>query len=106
MATAKKPAAKKAACKKAAPAKKRTPNAGFAKPMKPSTQLAAIIGKEAMPRYEVTKRIWAYIKDKGLQDSKDKRNINADAKLLPIFGGKKQVTMFEMTKLVNQHLSD
>ena len=106
MATAKKPAAKKAACKKAAPAKKRTPNAGFAKPMKPSAQLAAIIGKEAMPRYEVTKRIWAYIKEKGLQDSKDKRNINADAKLLPIFGGKKQVTMFEMTKLVNQHLSD
>ena len=106
MATAKKPAAKKAACKKAAPAKKRTPNAGFTKPMKLSTQLAAIIGKEAMPLYEVTKRIWAYIKDKGLQDSKDKRNINADAKLLPIFGGKKQVTMFEMTKLVNQHLSD
>ena len=106
MATAKKPAAKKAAAKKAAPAKKRTPNAGFAKPMKPSAQLAAIIGKEAMPRYEVTKRIWAYIKEKGLQDSKDKRNINADAKLLPIFGGKKQVTMFEMTKLVNQHLSD
>ena len=106
MATAKKPAAKKAAAKKAAPAKKRTPNAGFAKPMKPSAQLAAIIGKEAMPRYEVTKRIWAYIKEKGLQDSKDKRNINADAKLLPIFNGKKQVTMFEMTKLVNQHLSD
>ena len=95
-----------ATAKKAAPAKKRTPNAGFAKPMKPSAQLAAIIGGSAMPRYEVTKRIWAYIKEKGLQDSKDKRNINADAKLLPIFKGKKQVTMFEMTKLVNQHLSD
>ena len=107
MATAKKPAAKKAAsAKKPAAAAKKTPNAGFAKPMNPSAELAAIIGDEAMPRYEVTKRIWAYIKEKGLQDSKDKRNINADEKLLPVFGGKEQVTMFEMTKLVNQHLSD
>lgn len=101
MATAKKAPAKKAA----APAKKaRTPNAAFAKPMTPSPQLAAIIGSTPMPRFEVTKKIWEYIKANKLQDSVNKRNINADAKLKEIFK-KPQVTMFEMTKLVNQHLS-
>jgi upstream activation factor subunit UAF30 len=73
--------------------------------MKVSAELGAVIGNSAMPRTEVTKKIWAYIKKHGLQDSKNKRNINADDKLKPIFGGKKQVSMFEMTKLVSKHLS-
>ena len=104
---AKKPAAKKAAPKKAAKktaSKKRAPNPSFMKPMQPSGQLAAVIGDKAMPRSEVTKKVWAYIKSKGLQDNKNRRMINADDKLGPVFGGKKQVSMFEMTKLVNKHL--
>jgi len=101
--TAKKAPAKKAAPKKAA-AKKRTPNAAFMKPMQPSPQLSAVVGNNAMPRSEVTKKVWAYIKSKGLQDKQNKRMINADDKLGPVFGGKKQVSMFEMTKLVNKHL--
>ncbi len=99
--------AKKAATKSAAPAKKAAPrkaNAAFMKPMTPSPALAAVIGATPMPRTEVTKKIWEYIKKNNLQDAKEKRNINADAKLRPIFG-KDQVTMFEMTKLVNSHLS-
>ena len=84
--------------------KKRKPNAAFMKPMKPSAALAEVIGNKAMPRTEVTKKIWAYIKRKGLQDKKNRRNINADAALRPIFK-KDQVTMFEMTKLVSRHLS-
>jgi chromatin remodeling complex protein RSC6 len=72
--------------------------------MQPSAALSAVIGGNAMPRTEVTKKIWAYIKKNGLQDSKNKRNINADDKLKEVFGGKKQVSMFEMTKLVNKHL--
>lgn len=108
-AAAKSPAAKKAPAKKAAPkkaaAKKRTPNASFMKPMQPSAQLAAVVGDKPLPRSEVTKRVWAYIKSKGLQDKANKRMINADDKLGPVFGaGKKQVSMFEMTKLVNKHL--
>lgn len=112
-AAAKKPAAKKAsakkaapkkAAKKAAPKKKRAPNPAFMKPMTPSGQLSAVIGDKAMPRSEVTKKVWAYIKSKGLQDNKNRRMINADDKLGPVFGGKKQVSMFEMTKLVNKHL--
>ena len=99
MATAsKKPAAKKA------PAKKRTVNAAFMKPMKPSTTLAAVVGSKPMPRTEVTKKLWDYIKANKLQDSKNRRNINADSKLRPIFG-KAQVSMFEMAKLVSGHLS-
>ena len=85
--------------------KKRKPNAAFMKPMNPTAQLAAVIGSGAMPRTEVTKKIWHYIKRNGLQDKKNRRNINADDKLRPIFGGKKQVSMFEMTKLVSKHLS-
>jgi chromatin remodeling complex protein RSC6 len=74
------------------------------KPMTPSGQLAAVVGDKAIPRSEVTKKVWAYIKNKGLQDNKNRRMINADDKLGPVFGGKKQVSMFEMTKLVNKHL--
>jgi chromatin remodeling complex protein RSC6 len=80
-------------------------NAAFMKPMKLSAELAAVVGEGPMPRSEVTKKIWAYIKEHGLQDSQNKRNINADEKLKVVFGGKSQVSMFEMTKLVSQHLS-
>ena len=74
------------------------------KKRKPNVALGAVIGNSAMPRTEVTKKIWAYIKRNGLQDKKNRRNINADDKLKPVFGGKGQVSMFEMTKLVNKHL--
>ena len=100
---AKKPAAKKAAPKKAA-SKKRAPNPAFMKPMQPSDKLGMVVGNNPMPRSEITKKVWAYIKKQGLQDSKNRRMINADDKLGPVFGGKKQVSMFEMTKLVNKHL--
>jgi len=102
-----KKSAKKAAPKKAAKKKsgvKRKPNAAFMKPMSPTATLAAVIGSSPMPRTEVTKKLWAYIKRNGLQDSKNRRNINADDKLQEVFGGKKQVSMFEMTKLVSRHL--
>ncbi len=103
-APAKKAPAKKAAAKKAkAPAKKRTPNAAFMKPMTPSASLAAVIGGNPMPRTEVTKKVWDYIKKNGLQDSAKRTMINADAKLKEIFK-KAQVSMFEMTKLINAHL--
>ena len=84
--------------------KKRKPNAAFMKPMNPTAQLAAVIGSGAMPRTEVTKKIWGYIKRNSLQDKKNRRNINADEALLAVFGGKKTVSMFEMTKLVNKHV--
>jgi upstream activation factor subunit UAF30 len=84
--------------------KKRRPNPAFMKPMQPDAALGAVVGTKAIPRTEVTKKIWAYIKRNGLQDKKKKTNINADDKLKAVFGGKKQVTMFEMTKLVNKHL--
>ncbi len=80
-------------------------NSAFMKPMKPDAALAAIVGDSPIPRSEVTKRVWAYIKKKGLQDAKDKRSINADAALGPVLDGKKKVTMFELTKHVNNHLS-
>ena len=83
---------------------KRTPNAAFMKAMTPSSQLANVVGSSPLPRTEVTKKLWGYIKRKGLQDSKNRRQINADENLKPIFGGKSQVSMFEMTKLVNKHL--
>jgi chromatin remodeling complex protein RSC6 len=103
--SAKRPAARKTT-KKAAKktAKKRTPNAAFMKPMTPSPQLATVVGSNPMPRTEVTKKLWAYIKRKGLQDPKQRRMINADENLRPIFK-KDQVSMFDMTKLVNKHLS-
>jgi chromatin remodeling complex protein RSC6 len=74
------------------------------KPMNPDATLGAVVGSSAMPRTEVTKKIWSYIKRNGLQDKKNRRMINADDKLKPVFGGKSQVSMFEMTKLVNKHL--
>src|SRR5262245_17469014 len=103
--TAKKAAPKKA--KKTAKKKsgaKRKPNAAFMKALTPSASLAAVVGSSPLPRTEVTKKLWAYIKKNGLQDSKNRRNINADDKLKEVFGGKKTVSMFEMTKLVAGHL--
>ncbi len=100
-AKAKKPA--KAKTKKTA--SKRKPNAAFMKPLTPSSALAAVVGAKALPRTEVTKKLWAYIKKNGLQDKVQRRNIHSDDKLKPVFGGKKTVNMFEMTKLVNKHLS-
>jgi upstream activation factor subunit UAF30 len=85
--------------------KKRTPNAAFMKPMRPSSDLANVVGSSPMPRTEVTKKLWQYIKRKGLQDSKNRRMINADENLRPIFG-RSQVSMFEMTRLVNNHLKN
>ena len=93
--------AKKTAKKKAA----RKPNAAFMKPVSPSPALAEIVGSKPMPRTEVTKKLWAYIKKNKLQDAKNKRMIKADAALKTVFGGKATVNMFEMTKLVNKHLS-
>jgi upstream activation factor subunit UAF30 len=83
---------------------KRTPNAAFMKPMQPSEQLQSVVGSTPMPRTEITKKLWQYIKRKGLQDAKNRRMINADENLRPIFK-KDQVSMFDMTKLVNKHLS-
>ena len=103
-APAKKTAPTKKAAAKKAPAKKRTPNAAFMKAMTPSAALAAIIGNKAMPRTEVTKKVWEYIKANKLQDAAKRTMINADAKLKEIFK-KAQVSMFEMTKLINSHLS-
>ncbi len=107
-ATAKKAAApKKATAKKAAAPKKksaRKPNPAFMKPLMPSKELAEIVGAAALPRTEVMKKVWGYIKKHDLQDAKNRRNINADDKLKAVFGGKKSVSMFEMTKLVSGHL--
>ena len=100
-AAAKKPV-KKAAAKK--PAKKRTPNPAFMKPVQPDEALAKIVGAKPLPRTELTKKLWDYIKKNKLQDAKERRNINADENLKVVFGGKKQVSMFEMTKLVGKHL--
>jgi upstream activation factor subunit UAF30 len=104
--TAKKATAKKAT-KKAAKktGAKRAPNPAFMKAMKPDSDLAAVVGDQPQPRTEVTKKIWAYIKKNNLQDSKERRMINADDKLKKVFGGKSRVSMFEMTKHVNNHLS-
>ena len=98
--------AKKTVKKKAAPKKKaaRKPNAAFMKPMTPSSALSEVVGSKPIPRTEVTKKLWAYIKKNKLQDTKNKRNIKADDNLKAVFGGKAMVNMFEMTKLVNKHL--
>ena len=109
---AKKAAAEKpaTAVKKAAPAKDgaekapRKPNAAFMKPMTPSAVLAAVVGATPLPRTEVTKKVWDYIKKLDLQDPANRRMINADDKLKAVFGGKAQVSMFEMTKLISDHL--
>ena len=99
---AKKPA-KKAAKKKVAA--KRKPNAAFMKPVTPNEKLAAVVGASPLPRTELTKKLWAYIKKNGLQDKKNRRMINADDALKAVFGGKSQVSMFDMTKLVSKHVS-
>lgn len=80
------------------------PNAAFMKPVQPDAALAAVVGGTPQPRTEIVKKIWAYIKKQGLQDAKNKRMINADDKLGVVFGGKKQVNMFEMTKLISAHV--
>ena len=85
-------------------AAKRKPNAAFMKPVQPSEKLAEVVGSKAIPRTEVTKKLWAYIKKNGLQDKKNKRMIKADDNLKAVFGGKATVNMFEMTKLVSKHL--
>jgi upstream activation factor subunit UAF30 len=100
----KKTAAKRPAAKAKKPATKRKPNAAFMKPMAPSATLAAVVGNSPMPRTEVTSKLWGYIKKNNLQDKTNRRMINADDKLREVFGGKKQVSMFEMTKLVAKHL--
>jgi upstream activation factor subunit UAF30 len=82
----------------------RKPNAAFMKPLQPDAALAVIVGDTPLPRTEVTKKVWDYIKKNGLQDKTNKRNINADAALGAVFGGKKQVSMFEMTKLISNHM--
>lgn len=103
MATKKTTKKAKKATKKATKKTKRKPNLAFMKPLTPSSALAAIVGASPLPRTEVVKKLWAYIKRNKLQDAKNRRNINADAKLKPIFG-KGTVSMFEMTKLVSKHL--
>lgn len=100
----KKSAARKPAAKAKKPATKRKPNAAFMKPMTPSSTLAAVVGSSPLPRTEVTSKLWGYIKKNNLQDKTNRRMINADDKLRDIFGGKKQVSMFEMTKLVSKQL--
>ncbi|MFA6451319.1 MAG: SWIB/MDM2 domain-containing protein [bacterium] len=82
----------------------KTANKGLMKPVQPDEALAAIVGSNPLPRTEIIKKLWEYIKKNDLQDKENKRNINADDKLLPIFGGKKQVSMFEMNKLLGQHV--
>ena len=100
---AKKPAKK--AAKKTAKKSARKPNAAFMKPMQPDAALGAVVGNSPIPRTEITKKLWGYIKRHGLQDPKQRRMINADDKLRPVFNGRGQVSMFDMTKLVNKHLS-
>ena len=108
---AKRPAARKKTAKKAAKqsakksSRKRTPNAAFMRPVTPDMQLSAVVGSSPLPRTELTKKLWGYIKRKGLQDQKNRRMINADDNLRAVFGGKSQVSMFDMTKLVNKHVS-
>jgi upstream activation factor subunit UAF30 len=107
--SARRPAARKKAAKKSARRKstgrKRAPNPAFMRPLQPSAKLAAVIGNSAMPRTQVISKLWAYIKRNGLQDAKNRRAINADEKLRPLFGGRSQVTMFDLAKIANQNLS-
>ncbi|MFM9838592.1 MAG: SWIB/MDM2 domain-containing protein [Cyclobacteriaceae bacterium] len=99
-----KKAAKKAAPKKAAKKAARKPNAAFMAPLTLSDSLAAVIGSKPVPRTEIIKKIWDYIKKNKLQDSKNRRMINADEKLKVVFAGKKQISMFELAKIVNNHV--
>ena len=103
--SARRPAARKSAKKSTRKAtKKRTPSAAFMKAMQPDSALGAVVGNSPIPRTEVVKKVWAYIRRNGLQDSRNKRNVNADEKLRAVFG-KSTVNMFEMMKLINKHLS-
>jgi upstream activation factor subunit UAF30 len=102
-ASRKKTTAKRA--KKSSSGKKRAPNPAFMKPLQPSAKLAAVIGNSPMPRTQVISKLWAYIKRNGLQDSKNRRAINADEKLRPLFNNRSQVTMFDLAKIANQNLS-
>jgi upstream activation factor subunit UAF30 len=104
MATSKKGSTKKASSQRPQADARRAPNQGLMKAVQPSAELAAIIGNQPMPRTEITKKVWDYIKGNHLQDARNKRLINADAKLRPVFGGKQQVSMFELAKLVSQHV--
>jgi chromatin remodeling complex protein RSC6 len=101
----KKSAGRRKSAKRKSSGRKRAPNPAFMKPMQPDAALGAVVGDRAMPRTEITKKLWQYIKRNGLQDAKERRMINADDRLNKVFGGKKQVSMFEMTKLVNRHMS-
>ena len=106
--SAKRPAARKKAAKKAtrkSSGKKRAPNPAFMRPLQPSAKLAAVIGNSPMPRTQVISKLWAYIKRNGLQDARNRRAINADEKLRPLFGGRSQVTMFDLAKIANKNLS-
>ncbi len=105
MAKGRKKAKKTATKKKSKKVKKKT-NSGFMRPVQPDDALAAVVGSKPLPRTQITKKIWSYIKGKDLQDRRDRRQINADDKLLKVFNGKKSVSMFEMTKLVSKHLKD
>jgi chromatin remodeling complex protein RSC6 len=96
--------ARKASRGKRSGGAKRAPNPAFMKPMQPDAALGAVVGNNPMPRTEITKKLWQYIKRNGCQDQKERRMINADDKLKPVFGGKTKVSMFEMTKLVNKHM--
>jgi chromatin remodeling complex protein RSC6 len=101
---AKKGGAKKGARKAKRSGAKRAPNPAFMRPMQPDAALGAVVGSNPMPRTEITKKLWGYIKRNGLQDQKNRRQINADEKMKAVFGGKGSVSMFEMTKLVNKHM--
>ena len=105
--SARRPAARRKTAKRATKksGKKRAPNPAFMRPLQPSAKLAAVIGNSAMPRTQVISKLWAYIKRNGLQDSKNRRAINADEKLRPLFNGRSQVTMFDLAKIANQNLS-
>jgi upstream activation factor subunit UAF30 len=104
---AKRPAARKKTAKRAKrkSSAKRKPNPAFMRPLQPSAKLAAVIGNSPMPRTQVISKLWAYIKRNGLQDARNRRAINADEKLRPLFGGRSQVTMFDLAKIANQNLS-
>ena len=109
--SSRRPAARKKAAKKttrrksSSSGRKRAPNPAFMRPLQPSSQLAAVVGNSPMPRTQVISKLWAYIKRNGLQDAKNRRAINADEKLRPLFGGRSQVTMFDLAKIANRNLS-
>jgi upstream activation factor subunit UAF30 len=105
--SAKRPAARRKTAKRAkkSSGKKRAPNPAFMRPLQPSAKLAAVVGSSPIPRTQVISKLWAYIKRNGLQDARNRRAINADEKLRPLFGGRSQVTMFDLAKIANQNLS-